>query len=92
MLERLCNGLACDLDELEALCRNVSAGSLCGLGKTAPNPVLSTVKYFREEYEAHRRGICPAGKCKNLILLSASASAAPYAKLPASAIAVPSKT
>jgi NADH-quinone oxidoreductase subunit F len=67
MLERLCNGLACDLGELEALCRNVSAGSLCGLGKTAPNPVLSTVNYFREEYEAHRRGICPAGKCKNLI-------------------------
>ena len=43
------------------------AGSICGLGGTAPNPVLSTLRYFREEYEAHLEGRCPAGKCKALI-------------------------
>ena len=69
MLERLCNGLDCDLNELEALGRQVKSSSLCNLGKTAPNPVLSTLKYFRDEYEAHRHGKCPAGKCKNLIRL-----------------------
>jgi len=43
-------------------------GSICGLGATAPNPVLTTIKYFREEYEAHiNRRRCPAGVCKNLI-------------------------
>ncbi len=42
-------------------------GSICGLGKTAPNPVLSTLRYFRDEYEAHLAGRCPAGKCKALI-------------------------
>ena len=42
-------------------------GSLCGLGKTAPNPVLTTLRYFRDEYEAHLQGRCPAGKCKALI-------------------------
>ena len=45
------------------LARQVGAGSLCGLGKTAPNPVLTTLRYFREEYEAHLQGRCPAGKC-----------------------------
>jgi NADH-quinone oxidoreductase subunit F len=45
----------------------VGAGSLCGLGKTAPNPVLTTLRYFRDEYEAHLAGRCPAGKCKELI-------------------------
>jgi NADH-quinone oxidoreductase subunit F len=67
MLENLCKGKDCDLDELEALARQVKAGSLCGLGKTAPNPILSTLKYFRQEYEAHRHGKCPAGKCRDLI-------------------------
>jgi len=67
MLEDLCRGKDCNLDELEALGRRIKAGSLCGLGKTAPNPILSTLKYFREEYEAHRRGKCPAGKCRELI-------------------------
>ena len=43
------------------------AGSICGLGKTAPNPILSTLRYFREEYEAHLAGRCPAGKCTALI-------------------------
>jgi NADH-quinone oxidoreductase subunit F len=45
----------------------VGAGSLCGLGKTAPNPVLTTLRYFRDEYEAHLQGHCPAGKCAALI-------------------------
>ncbi len=56
-----------DLEELETLGRMVCAGSICGLGKTAPNPVLSTLRYFRSEYEAHLQGRCPAGKCKELI-------------------------
>jgi NADH-quinone oxidoreductase subunit F len=55
------------LEELEALGRMVSAGSLCGLGRTASKPVLSTLRYFREEYEAHLLGRCPAGVCKALI-------------------------
>ncbi|HPU05595.1 MAG TPA: NADH-quinone oxidoreductase subunit NuoE [Thermogutta sp.] len=69
ILERICNGegRAGDLEVLEDLARTVSAGSLCGLGKTAPNPVLTTLRYFREEYEAHLRGECPAGKCSPLI-------------------------
>lgn len=69
ILERLCagRGKPRDLDEIESLSRSVSMGSLCGLGKTAPNPVLSTLKYFRKEYEAHLKGRCPAGRCKALI-------------------------
>ena len=56
------------LDKLEALCYHVKANSLCGLGQTAPNPVLSTLRYFRDEYIAHiveKR--CPAGVCKDLL-------------------------
>ena len=69
ILDRLCNrkGKKGDLEQLEALSKAVGAGSMCGLGKTAPNPVLSTLKYFREEYEAHIDGHCPAGKCLNMI-------------------------
>ena len=69
ILDRICEGQARrgDLEELEQLSRLVAAGSLCGLGKTAPNPVLSTLRYFRGEYEAHVEGRCPAGKCKPLI-------------------------
>ncbi|MFB6317504.1 NAD(P)H-dependent oxidoreductase subunit E [Saccharicrinis sp. FJH54] len=59
-----------DLDELEKLAEWTGKGSLCGLGKTAPNPVLSTLKYFREEYEAHINGVCPTGKCQDLITYS----------------------
>lgn len=52
---------------LEELARTVQIGSLCGLGKTAPNPVLSTLRYFRKEYEAHViHKYCPAGRCKAL--------------------------
>ena len=69
LLERLCAGKASrkHLQELEQLAPQVSQGSLCGLGKTAPNPVLTTLRYFRDEYEAHLQGRCPAGKCKALI-------------------------
>jgi len=69
ILDRLCTGKATrhHLDELERLSHQVSAGSLCGLGKTAPNPVLTTLRYFRDEYEAHLSGCCPAGKCTALI-------------------------
>ena len=69
ILERLCAGKAtrANLEELERLAVQVGAGSLCGLGKTAPNPVLTTLRYFRDEYEAHLAGRCPAGKCTALI-------------------------
>jgi NADH-quinone oxidoreductase subunit F len=69
ILDRICTGEGRpgDLEHLEELSRDVSAGSLCGLGKTAPNPVLSTLRYFRDEYEAHLAGKCPAGKCQGLI-------------------------
>lgn len=56
-----------EIDELETLCYYVKNGSLCGLGKTAPNPVITGLKYFREEYEAHASGVCPAKKCRELI-------------------------
>ena len=76
ILDRLCNGKgrAQDLVELENLGRQVGAGSLCGLGKTAPNPVLTTLRYFRDEYEAHLQGRCPAGKCSALIKYSVLAN------------------
>jgi ferredoxin len=69
ILNRICEGKgkAEDLDKLESLSHWVKKGSLCGLGKTAPNPVLTTLKYFREEYEAHIDGRCPAKKCQALI-------------------------
>ncbi len=74
ILERLCagEGKQNDLEELEVLAHQVKNGSLCGLGKTAPNPILTTLRYFRDEYEAHieRPGhpaTCPAGKCAALI-------------------------
>ncbi len=68
-LERLCAGRArrADLEALERLAPQVAQGSLCGLGKTAPNPVLTTLRYFRDEYAAHLAGRCPAGKCTALI-------------------------
>lgn len=69
ILEKITAGKAGmhDLNELESLADWTKKGSLCGLGKTAPNPVLSTLRFFREEYEAHINGSCPAGKCKDLI-------------------------
>ncbi|MDR0331450.1 MAG: NADH-quinone oxidoreductase subunit J/K, partial [Chitinispirillales bacterium] len=69
ILEKICggNGTARDLSILEDLAESVKKASLCGLGKNAPNPVLTTLKYFRGEYEAHINGVCPAGKCKSMI-------------------------
>lgn len=69
ILEDLCAGKGKeeDLIELEEIAHKTKQGSLCGLGKTAPNPVLTTLTYFREEYEAHLRGTCPAKRCKALI-------------------------
>ena len=70
ILERLCNGTGRrdDLEKLETLADYVSRGSLCGLGQTAPNPVATTLRYFREEYEAHlHEKRCPAGRCPALI-------------------------
>ncbi|MDD2525333.1 MAG: NAD(P)H-dependent oxidoreductase subunit E [Bacteroidales bacterium] len=69
ILEKLCSGKAemADIDTLEQLALNVKKASLCGLGKTAPNPVLTTLKYFREEYEEHVKGICKTGTCKGMI-------------------------
>jgi len=59
-----------DLEELQHLAVYIKHASLCGLGKTAPNPILSTLRYFRPEYEAHLAKRCPAGRCKALITYS----------------------
>jgi NADH-quinone oxidoreductase subunit F len=69
ILNRICSGKgkSSDLDDLEKLAAWTKKGSLCGLGKTAPNPVLSTLKYFRNEYEEHINGKCPTGKCKTMV-------------------------
>lgn len=70
MLEKITEGRGeeGDLEKLETLAENIKAASLCGLGQTAPNPVLSTIRYFRHEYEAHiREKRCPAGVCKHLL-------------------------
>jgi NADH-quinone oxidoreductase subunit F len=69
ILDRICKGEGrdSDLESLETLSHAVKNGSLCGLGRTAPNPVLSTLRYFRDEYEAHiREGRCPATMCRAL--------------------------
>lgn len=70
ILEKITDGRGTleDLDKLEELCYYIKANALCGLGQTAPNPVLSTLRYFRDEYVAHvveKR--CPAGVCKKLL-------------------------
>ena len=72
ILTRICGGegRARDLDELTVLGEAMKKGSLCGLGRTAPNPVLSTLRHFRDEYEAHLSGRCPAGRCRDLIAYS----------------------
>ncbi len=57
-----------DIEKLEVLAKNIKASALCGLGQTAPNPILSTIRYFRSEYDAHVIDKkCPAGVCKKLI-------------------------
>ena len=70
MLEKITKGQATmeDLDRMEELCYYIKKNALCGLGQTAPNPVLSTLRYFRDEYEAHIIDKkCPAGVCKDLL-------------------------
>jgi len=69
ILDKLClgKGRPADLDELRVLAGLTTQGSICGLGRTAPNPVLTTLRYFLDEYEAHIAGRCPAGKCKPLV-------------------------
>ncbi len=70
IVERICDGHGTpeDLDTLESLAKTIKNCSLCGLGQTSPNPVLSTLRYFRDEYEAHVYDkVCPACLCQNLI-------------------------
>ncbi len=61
------NGSLSDIEGLEKLAYIVANTSLCGLGKTAPNPLLTTLRYFRQEYEEHIKGRCPAGVCRALV-------------------------
>jgi NADH-quinone oxidoreductase subunit F len=77
ILEGLCagEGVPGDIEKLEELAERVSRTSLCGLGQTAPNPVLTTLRYFREEFEAHlHEKCCPAGRCPQLIQYRINAS------------------
>lgn len=70
ILERITGGKGEpeDIDKLEVLAKNIKAAALCGLGQSAPQPVLSTLRYFRDEYEAHVRDKkCPAGVCKSMM-------------------------
>jgi len=70
LLEKITDGFATleDLEQLEALAADVKVSSLCGLGQTAPNPILTTIRYFKEEYLAHiEERTCPANVCVNLI-------------------------
>ncbi len=70
ILERIVNGKGeeGDIEKLETLAQNIKATALCGLGQTAPNPVLSTLHYFRDEYEAHiKEKRCPAHHCQALL-------------------------
>ncbi len=77
ILTRICdgNGKEGDIELLEELCLAIKDGALCGLGQTAPNPVLTTIRYFRNEYEAHiNEKKCPAKECSNLITYEIEAS------------------
>ena len=70
MLEKITRGEGTleDLEKMEQLCQYIKENALCGLGQTAPNPVLSTLRYFRDEYEAHvTEKRCPSGVCKHLL-------------------------
>ena len=73
ILDKITQGKAVmeDLNLLEYLAKSIAKTALCGLGQTAPNPVLSTLRYFRDEYEAHIKDKkCPAKVCKDLITYS----------------------
>jgi len=70
MLEKITDGRGedGDIEKLEKLAASIKAGALCALGQTAPNPILSTLRYFRDEYEAHiKEKRCPAGACHHLL-------------------------
>ena len=70
LLEKITSGEGepSDIDELEALAAHIKDNSLCGLGQTAPNPILSTLRYFRDEYEAHiNNKKCPSHVCRDLL-------------------------
>ena len=76
MLDKITKGQGTleDLDKMEKLCYYIKENALCGLGQTAPNPVLSTLRYFRDEYEAHVVDkVCPAHVCKHLLSYSIDA-------------------
>jgi len=78
ILTRICAGEGTeeDIPKLEELAATIRTASLCGLGQTAPNPVLTTLRYFRDEYEAHiRERRCPAGKCRALLTYRIDAEA-----------------
>jgi len=84
MLEKMCRGEGTveDIDRLVELGNTVKSFSLCGLGQTAPNPVLTTTRYFREEYRAHLEDAqCPAGVCRDLISYRIDAEACRDCKL-----------
>jgi NADH-quinone oxidoreductase subunit F len=69
ILDKLCSGKGTmsDIDTLEELAHSVKQLSMCGLGRTAPNPVLTTLQYFRDEYIEHVNGICKTGTCKDMV-------------------------
>lgn len=69
ILDKLCSGRGeqGDIERLEQLALSVKESALCGLGRTAPNPVLATLKYFRDEYEEHVKGYCRTGTCKDMV-------------------------
>ena len=71
ILDRLTTGQAKmeDIDQLEELAKSIKRAAMCGMGKTAPNPVLSTLRYFRQEYEEHVQGVCRTGSCKQMVKL-----------------------
>ena len=76
ILNRICEGQGRegDIELLEELCVGIKDGALCGLGQTAPNPVLTTIRYFRDEYEAHIRDKkCPACECSALLTITIDA-------------------
>jgi NAD-dependent dihydropyrimidine dehydrogenase PreA subunit len=76
ILERITQGKGeeGDIEKLETLAENIKSSALCGLGQSAPNPVLTTIRYFRDEYDAHIRDKkCPAKQCKPLLTYSIDA-------------------
>jgi len=79
ILDKVCSGQAQteDMEELERLCEYIATNSLCGLGKMAPRPVITSLRYFRDEYAAHLGGHCPGFVCKALIHFEVIAAKCP---------------